>query len=291
MKARNAPGQIKSRLAADHQDIICNTPRCGRRKAPGQFGRCKRCEERNSRWGSYSGRELPRAYYANQWADADRFVRRFKTHAHIVACREWLEAWLRGAQAGEDVPGKKAVGRLADRGNIVATAHAALVEIIAVNWYLQGHPGSPLVFPLTMSHVFLKCFKGLPRGHTVRGQHTPEHRNYTGAPDRRAIAKELQKLNPMLVEANEWRVREEQLRNEMIRNPAGPFPNHCTRCAYNERKNREHQLQRDGAGGRLTKAGKVDGRTRAGLIAAGRHINPNLQFNMKKWKERENADG
>ena len=245
-RQKNDPASIASRILADHaKTFMCITPGCGNRKHG--FGRCTPCTDRMARYGSYTGRELPRAYYANEWASASKFVRRFRAHPNIEASRAWITNYLRDSQQGKPTEGQRSVARLADRGNIETIAEMALVELLAVSKYAHTHAGSPLLAPYMMARAFLKSYKALPRG-TYASRHSspPPPYRAPGRPDLEAISRELRKLNSLFIEALAWWDREEVLRNAQLSAQSVPFPNLCERCTYNERKRLEKRRARGG---------------------------------------------
>lgn len=280
MKTDNSKQAILARSHRHRQlSVSCRTPGCPGVVALGKFGHCNRCATRMGIYGSYTGRKLPRIFYATQYAEAKKFVHQFASHPNIQASRAFLLSWLRKAQLGQPVPGQKAVAGLADRDNPESIASAALVELLSLDWYSRMHVGNPMLTPFMYANAFLRCYKGLPRGKERRGKRSPVKHYYISRLDRAAIAKEISRFfHPLFFEAAAWRDREEKLRNAQLAAGNTSFPNLCQRCAYNERKRLERQRVRDGGKGRLTKSGKIDGRTREGLLAAGRHINPKLKI-------------
>ncbi len=247
MRQQNDRSSILSRSLADRaKSVVCITPGCGGLKSIGRFGRCFACSSRYARFGSYTGRPLPRSYYSNEWSAAAKFLRRFKDHPSVIASLEWIAKWLRDAQLGKPVPAAKAVARLADRGSIEEISNLAMIELTALTLYAHKHAGSALLTPYMFAVAFLKSYRGATRGHQKKPYSNPPRTStyIAGRPERGAISKELRLLNPCFIEMLAWFDREEKLRNAQFAAKNTPFPTLCDRCRCSERKKEEYHRRK-----------------------------------------------
>ena len=248
---------------ADNEAKLCKV--CERRHRQNFSPWCSKCSARRTKYGIPTGAHLPRVFYAAEYAETVKFLRRFRQHQSVIEAEKFFDEWLRAAQLGHAVPGAKSVARLSDRGH---TGALALQEVLSVALYQSRRQTAATSAPFLFAIAFLRSAPGAKRGpQAVRRVLPLPALAQPGFKERKEISDTIRKmLRSMIYEMLEWYKRMDALHNAQAKGLSESFPALCERCAYNETKAREKRKARRKKSGLPH---DVDGRSREARAARG----------------------
>jgi len=205
----------------------------------GHFGVCRRCGDARTRFGIYSGRRLPRSYYADIYGEMVKFVRVNSQHPAILKATEFFDSLLHDAGVlGQNFLGAKTFAMLYDRGT---TGRDLLLECLSIATYQDRYRHNDAAFtPFVFVCGILKAGRGQNRGRHVKPRSGPQARYHVpGYRERAEIARMIrERLTPLFVNMLKFQREAERLRNAFLAEMSTEFVATCPACAVRaERRN------------------------------------------------------